>query len=230
MVDNDVLKLLVELIKLCWSENVFIVFTHGLRTMEDQAEIYGKGRASYIYDGKQYGNPKANVVSKAMPGSSLHNYALALDFVTCDGLGKNVDWVVGPKWRHAAANAKELGFTWGGEWKPFIDYPHFQYDGGLSVSKIKQGKFPIFKSIPVRASPSQKPPVSNQQASNQIGVVKILVDVLKVREEAIFTAKVVKAVRKGQTYKTYEKKSGMYNVGGKQWVSVGAAYTKFTTT
>ena len=94
-VHQNVCKLAEELIRRCWQENVFIVFTDGLRTFEDQAAIYGKGRSSYIYKGKQYGNPKVKKVSNAEPGTSFHNYGLALDFVTCDGYGKNIDWNVG---------------------------------------------------------------------------------------------------------------------------------------
>lgn len=143
----EVHKRAVELIRRCWAEDVFIVFTDGLRTMEDQAVIYGKGRASFIYNGKQYGNPKVSRVSNAKPGDSMHNYALALDFVTCDGYGKNIDWVVGQKWKRAAAIAKGLGFVWGGDWKSFYDAPHIEYNGGLTISQIAKGKRPVFKTF-----------------------------------------------------------------------------------
>lgn len=144
---RNVHLLAVELIKRCYNEDVFIVFTDGLRTLEDQAVIYGKGRASFIYNGKQYGNPKVKSVTRALPGDSMHNYGLALDFVTCDGFGKGIDWNVGPKWKRAAAIAKELGFSWGGDWKSFYDAPHIEYNGGLSITQIKRGKFPTFKVV-----------------------------------------------------------------------------------
>ncbi|PIC73357.1 M15 family metallopeptidase [Sporosarcina sp. P17b] len=224
-------KLAEELIRRCWEEDVFIVFTDGLRTMEDQAVIYGKGRSSYVYKGKQYDNPKVKKVSNALPGSSFHNYQLALDFVNCDGYGKNIDWVVGAKWRRAAAIAKELGFTWGGDWASFRDYPHIQYDGGLSISQIQKGAFPLFKNNKVAAVPSinSTPQKTSDSTSEkkQIGIVKVLVNILNVREDASFSAKVVKTVKKGQSYKVYAMKNGMYNVGGKQWMSAGKKYTKF---
>lgn len=135
----------VELIRRCWAEDVFIVFTDGLRTYEDQAILYGKGRSNYWYNGKDYSNPSAKVVTKAKPGTSMHNFGLALDFVTCDGFGKNIDWVVGPKWKRAATIAKELGFTWGGDWKSFYDAPHIEYSTGYTASQISAGKFPTFK-------------------------------------------------------------------------------------
>ena len=142
---KDVNKRAEELIRRCWAENVFIVFTDGLRTNEDQAVLYGKGRKSYVYNGKQYGNPSAKIVTNAKPGSSMHNYGLALDFVTCDGYGKNIDWVVGTKWKRAAAIAKELGFNWGGDWKSFYDAPHIEYSNGYTASQIQAGKWPTFK-------------------------------------------------------------------------------------
>lgn len=136
-----------ELIRRCWNEDVFIVFTDGLRTNIDQAVLYGKGRKSYVYNGKQYGNPNVKKVTNAAPGQSMHNYGLALDYVTCDGFGKNIDWVVGPRWKRAAAIAKELGFEWGGDWKSFYDAPHIEYNGGLTLAQIRAGKRPSFKKF-----------------------------------------------------------------------------------
>ncbi|MGA4517184.1 M15 family metallopeptidase [Solibacillus silvestris] len=146
-VHQEVYQLALKLVQLCWAENVFIIFTDGLRTFEDQAIIYGKGRNSYIFNGKEYGNPKFKIVTQAKPGTSFHNYGLALDFVTCDGFGQNIDWNVGLKWRRAAEIAKELGFTWGGDWTIFKDYPHIQYDGGLEINQIQMGKMPVFKRV-----------------------------------------------------------------------------------
>ena len=144
---KDVHVRAVELIRRCWAENVFIVFTDGLRTNEDQAILYGKGRKNYYYNGKSYSNPAAKVVTKAKPGTSMHNFGLALDFVTCDGFGKNIDWVVGRNWKRAAAIAKELGFTWGGDWKSFYDAPHIEYSRGFTASQIAAGKWPTFKAF-----------------------------------------------------------------------------------
>lgn len=144
-----------ELIKRCWVENVFIVFTDGLRTNEEQAVLYGKGRSSYIYNGKQYASPKEKIVTNSKPGQSMHNYGLALDFVTCDGFGKNIDYIVGPKWRRAAEIAKELGFIWGGDWKSFVDTPHIEYSNGYTARQINEGKWPTFKPfIPIKITNS----------------------------------------------------------------------------
>lgn len=219
-----VYKLAQELIRRCWKEDVFIVFTDGLRTFEDQAAIYGKGRSNYVYKGKQYGDPKAKKVSNAQPGTSFHNYGLAMDFVTCDGYGKNIDWNVGPKWRRAAAIAKELGFTWGGDWSGFKDYPHLQYDGGLTIAQIRNGAFPTFKSSqPAPVTPPK--PVSN--TGGHIGTLTVKVGSLNVRQDASFSAKIVKVIHHNESYKVYEKKNGLYRIGGNQWCSAGDKYVDY---
>lgn len=39
---------------------------------------------------------------------------------------------------------KEMGFTWGGEWKSFPDRPHFQWDGGgrYTSAMVRAGHYP----------------------------------------------------------------------------------------
>ena len=143
--NKEVLARGIEMVKRCHAEGIYVLFTDGLRTMTDQATLYGKGRNSYIYNGKQYGNPKVGKVTNALPGSSFHNYGLALDFVLTDENAKQIFWTRNKKWERAAAIAKELGFTWGGDWKGFVDNPHIQYDGGLTLAQIKAGKMPKFK-------------------------------------------------------------------------------------
>ncbi|PFP65259.1 N-acetylmuramoyl-L-alanine amidase [Bacillus cereus] len=72
------------------------------------------------------------------------------------------------------------------------------------------------------------PPVTPPSSTDGIGVVEILVAELNVRESASFDSRVVKTVKKGETYQTWGLSNGMYNVGGNQWVSAGPAYVKFT--
>ena len=46
--------------------------------------------------------------------------------------------------RRAAALAKEMGFTWGGDWKSFPDRPHLQWDayGKYTSSMVRMGRRP----------------------------------------------------------------------------------------
>lgn len=61
-----------------------------------------------------------------------------------------------------------------------------------------------------------------------IGRAHILVEKLNVRASDSFTAKIVKTVEKGSSYRVYALSNGMmYNVGGDQWISAGAKYVRF---
>lgn len=153
-VHREVLARGIEMVKRCHAEGIYVLFTDGLRTNVDQAILFGKGRPSNsnykstqctYYNGKDYANPSAKRVTNARPGTSFHNYGLALDFVLTDENARQVFWSRNKQWERAAAIAKELGFTWGGDWKGFVDNPHIQYDGGLTLAQIKAGKLPVFK-------------------------------------------------------------------------------------
>lgn len=45
-------------------------------------------------------------------------------------------------WMEVVDLAKDMGFTWGGDWTDFPDYPHLQMDFGLSIRDLKRGKRP----------------------------------------------------------------------------------------
>jgi len=92
----------------------FIRTAYTLRTWALQAEIYAQGRTK-----------PGKIVSNAQPGYSMHNYGLAFDIVVIkDGQAifdnKNELWV------QFAEVAKSRGWLWGGDFKSFKDYPHFE--------------------------------------------------------------------------------------------------------
>ncbi|WJH27068.1 M15 family metallopeptidase [Paenibacillus sp. CC-CFT742] len=115
-----------------------IVITHGYRSIEEQDELFNQGRST-----------TGNIVTNARGGESYHNYGLAIDFAlrTPDG---DVVWDMErddngngqADWMEVVDLAKELGFTWGGDWANFPDYPHLQMDFGLSINELKRGKRP----------------------------------------------------------------------------------------
>jgi peptidoglycan L-alanyl-D-glutamate endopeptidase CwlK len=89
----------------------FIVQT--LRTFEEQDALYQKGRTRP--------GPK---VTNAKPGTSYHNYGLALDF--CLQINGKLVWKVDANWLKVANVFKKAGWSWGGDWKSFKDYPHLE--------------------------------------------------------------------------------------------------------
>ncbi|GGF24902.1 hypothetical protein GCM10010954_24780 [Halobacillus andaensis] len=121
-----------------------VVITDELRTLEEQDEIYERGRSK---DG--------DVVTYAEGGESYHNYGLAIDFAlqTDDG---QVIWDTErdgngngkSDWMEVVDIAKQLGFDWGGDWESFRDYPHLQMDFGLSIRELQNGKRPKAEPLP----------------------------------------------------------------------------------
>jgi peptidoglycan L-alanyl-D-glutamate endopeptidase CwlK len=97
--------------------NVHPVVVQTLRTFEEQELLYEKGRSRP--------GPK---VTDAKPGSSYHNYGLAIDF--CLKIDGKLSWVVDENWKKVAGIFKAHGFSWGGEWTSLKDYPHVENNFG----------------------------------------------------------------------------------------------------
>jgi peptidoglycan L-alanyl-D-glutamate endopeptidase CwlK len=95
----------------------FIVQT--LRTFEEQDLLYQKGRTRP--------GPK---VTNAKPGSSFHQYGLAIDF--CLEINGKLVWKVDANWMKVVECFKKYGFSWGGDWKSLKDYPHVEKTFGYS--------------------------------------------------------------------------------------------------
>ena len=91
-----------------------VVITSGRRTMAEQAALYAKGRTS-----------PGGIVTNAQPGDSAHNFGLAFDFAFGDAIGRPT-WPKDAPWAQVAEIGKQLGMTWGGDWKSFVDQPHFE--------------------------------------------------------------------------------------------------------
>ena len=143
-----------ELIRRAYKEGINVQISSGYRSNIDQAYIYGQGRPNYVYNGVKYGRPGA-IVSNAQPGMSIHNYGLAIDYFLTTHDGSAATWVVNAQWRRVAAIAKEMGFEWGGDWRNFKDYPHLQFNRGLSIAQLKNGARPTFPPLQVVAGVNQ---------------------------------------------------------------------------
>lgn len=146
----------LELIRRAYKEGIRVQISSGFRANTEQAHIYGQGRPSYVWNGKKYGRA-GNVVSNARPGSSVHNYGLAIDYFLVSEDGNSSIWVVNNQWRRVAAIAKSMGFEWGGDWKSFRDYPHLQITRGLSIAQLAAGRLP---SLPALSGTTPVPAVN----------------------------------------------------------------------
>ncbi|MEK5148749.1 M15 family metallopeptidase [Psychrobacillus sp. FSL K6-4615] len=223
----------IELIKRCYHEGILVQISSGFRSNEDQAYIYGQGRPSYIWKGKVYGS-KGSIVSNAPPGTSIHNYGLAIDYFLVSDDGNKSLWTVNEKWKRVAAIAKSMGFEWGGDWKSFKDYPHLQYNKGLTIAQLKAGHRPVF--TPLKAVES----VSNDKIMwgktelkpGQIGKVTILKRINLWQDGSNGKLQMVRVLNPGEEYRVYryrDDNDGQYNVGGGMWVTKMNGYIKYET-
>lgn len=114
---------------------ISVLITQGLRSEEEQNALYEKGRTS-----------QGAIVTYARGGESYHNYGLAIDFALLNAKGKAL-WDLEydgnrngkSDWHEVVALAKSMGFSWGGDWKEFRDYPHLQMDFGYSIDELSRG-------------------------------------------------------------------------------------------
>jgi len=101
----------------------------GTRSWEEQAALYAQGRTR-----------PGKIVTKAAPGSSFHNFGLAIDCgVFKDGVyldDANPD-VADRIHREVSAIAKRNGLRWGGDFKTITDMPHFELDTTLTLAQLR---------------------------------------------------------------------------------------------
>ncbi|MFD1134741.1 M15 family metallopeptidase [Paenibacillus urinalis] len=126
-----------KLIERCYSEGVEIRLTAGYRSAAEQQRLYEQGRTK-----------PGPIVTNAKPGQSNHNYGLAIDFVLVQSgysMSSDDDHDGIADWAEVVAQAKLLGFSWGGDWITFKDYPHFEMMFGLSLSQLQAGIRPTWQ-------------------------------------------------------------------------------------
>ncbi|ETT41444.1 L-alanyl-D-glutamate peptidase [Paenibacillus sp. FSL R7-269] len=127
------------LIDRSYAAGIPIIIVQGLRTIAEQDALYAQGRSK-----------PGQIVTNAKGGYSNHNFGVAIDFALLTNDGRSVSWdtkLDGNRngkadWNEVVAIAKALGFTWGGDWKTFVDLPHFEMTFGLSTANYRAGKRP----------------------------------------------------------------------------------------
>ena len=132
-------KKLCELfIEACRKAGINLVITQTLRSMYEQDAYYSQGREllSTVNAKRKKANlqpitekENKSIITKAIAGSSPHNYGLAWD-IACIVNGK-VDYNNLELYKTCGSIAKPINFEgytieWGGDFKSIKDYPHFQ--------------------------------------------------------------------------------------------------------
>lgn len=103
----------------------------GTRTFEEQAALYAKGRTAP--------GPK---VTNAKPGSSMHNFGLAIDCGVFKGKVYMDDSTPADKkiadlmHKRVSTLCAKHKLRWGGNFKKLYDAPHFEYDTPYSLADL----------------------------------------------------------------------------------------------
>ena len=117
---SEEMKTIVDECNIALSGRSQIRLSQGLRTFAEQDALY-----------KQ--KPK---VTNAKAGQSIHNYGFAVDMVLIID-GKTASWDIHKDWDNDKVSdwdecvkifAKH-GWSWGGSWASFKDFPHFEKIG-----------------------------------------------------------------------------------------------------
>ena len=108
-----------------------MLVTNTVRDKEYQEYLYAQGRT----------RPGNIVTNGRTPTFHSDKAGLAWDF--CKNV-KGQEYNDPDFFRRAAGIAKEMGFSWGGDWRSFPDSPHIQWDnhGHWTSSMILAGKLP----------------------------------------------------------------------------------------
>ena len=103
----------------CRAVGLNVLITNTLRDDEYQAKLYAQGRTT-----------PGTVVTNSKT-TTFHGAGLAFDI--CKNVkGHEYDDLT--FFSDCAKIGKEVGFSWGGDWKRFVDRPHFQWDNHGTAS------------------------------------------------------------------------------------------------
>ncbi len=143
---RDELKTLYQQCNVRLGKGIRIRFTALFRSAEEQQALYNQGRTT-----------PGPVVTNAKPYESFHNYGLAFDFVLLydkdgDDNFEEVSWDIfhdqdkngKSDWMEVIGFFKSKGYVWGGDFKGFKDYPHFEKTFGFTwqqLSTLKKDEY-----------------------------------------------------------------------------------------
>lgn len=99
----------------CKKQGIKLYIIETWRTPERQDSLKKKGR------------------STLSGGHSKHQHCLAIDVVPLEG--KKFKWKDKKLWSRIGKIGKKYGLGWGGDWKNFVDYPHFEYKAPCEQKK-----------------------------------------------------------------------------------------------
>ena len=116
----------------CKTAGLDVLITNTVRDKEYQEYLYAQGRT----------RPGSIVTNGRTPTFHSDKVGCAFDF--CENI-KGHEYDDPNFFKKAGMIAKEMGFSWGGDWKSFSDMPHIQWDnqGAWTSKMILAGNMPI---------------------------------------------------------------------------------------
>lgn len=108
---------------LCESRGYHVRVTDCLRPTERQAELWAKGRQLSSTGDWTIVDP-GKVVTRARPGTSPHEYGLAMDVLICDDIHVRAMPDDSPAWREWRDCVAAAGLVSGCDFKRLRDCPH----------------------------------------------------------------------------------------------------------
>lgn len=106
-----------EMIKRAKEKGIDLIITSTVRDDAYQMQLYAQGRT----------DSGSIVTHLRYPTFHWNKAGLAFDFCPVDKKGTCL-WGRPDLFKAVGTIAKQLGFTWGGDWKGFVDMPHIQWD------------------------------------------------------------------------------------------------------
>lgn len=113
-------------IRICKEAGLNVLIVETVRDEEYQRKLVEQGYASKSATRPTFHSVKAGLAFDICKNIKGHEYDDVTFFNKCGQIGK------------------QLGFSWGGDWKSFPDKPHFQWDAHKTYtgSMILAGKYP----------------------------------------------------------------------------------------
>lgn len=122
-----------QFINICSKNNITITIVSAFRSWDEQDTLYAQGRTKAGY-----------IVTDAEGGGSYHNWGLAFDCAPI--VNGAIAWDDTNKFMQMGELGQQIGLEWGGNWTSFavqfVDLPHYQYNFGLSIEQLLNGKRP----------------------------------------------------------------------------------------
>ena len=115
-------------------ENIVFRVTQGLRSWNDQQQLWLQGR-----DANGNVVDPTKIVTKAPPGHSWHEFGLAIDLVPMNQEPPQPDWnAAHPVWTRIISVGESLGLFSGSEFHSIKDIPHLQLTGIFPESPTEE--------------------------------------------------------------------------------------------